>query len=71
MNVSGRNQIRGKVTYIKQDAIMAEVTITLPGGQEITSVITTSSLERLGIALEKEVVAVVKSTDVLLAVDHE
>jgi molybdopterin-binding protein len=45
------------------------VTIELPGGQEIVSIITTASLERLQLARGREAYAVIKSSDVLIAIE--
>lgn len=46
---------------------MAEVTLDIGHGQEIVSVITRASAERLGIAQGVEVTALIKSSEVLLA----
>ena len=67
MALSARNQITGTVRSIKKDAVMAEVIVELKGGDEVVSVITASSAERLGIAEGKEVTVVIKSTEVMLS----
>jgi molybdate transport system regulatory protein len=46
---------------------MAEVTVDIGNGQEIVSVITKTSAERLGLAPGVEVTAVIKSSEVMLA----
>jgi molybdopterin-binding protein len=46
--------------------ITAEVTIDIGGGQSVVSVITRSSVERLGIQVGDQVVAIIKSTDVFI-----
>lgn len=69
MQVSARNQILGTVKDIKQDDVMAEVTITLPGGSELVSVITAASASNLGLTVGKPVYVVIKSTDVMLGSD--
>jgi molybdopterin-binding protein len=43
--------------------------IELPGGHEIVSIITTPSVERLQLARGREVYAVIKSSDVLIAIE--
>jgi molybdopterin-binding protein len=50
-------------------AVNTEVTIELAGGHEVVSIITKASAERLNLAEGKEVYAVIKSSDVLIAVE--
>jgi len=66
MELSARNRLDGTVQSIETDGIMAEVTIETTGGQTVTAVITTSSVERLGIAEGNEVNAVIKATEVMV-----
>ena len=68
MELSARNQLRGKVKLVTLGNVMAEVVVDV-GGQEIASVITRASAERLGLTEGDAVVAIVKSTDVLLGRD--
>lgn len=65
MEISARNQLRGKVTAIKLGTVMAQVTLQV-GGQEVVSAITRDSVDRLGIHVGDEVVAIVKATEVIL-----
>ena len=69
MKISARNVLRGKVKSLTHGAVNSEVVVELPGGQEIVSVITKASAERLGLAQGKEVYAVIKASNVLLAAD--
>ena len=64
--LSARNQIRGTVSAIRGDGVLCEVVLRLGDGQEITSVITHRSAQRLGLARGVEAVAVIKSTEVML-----
>ena len=66
LEISARNRLRGRVAFIVADGVMAEVRIEI-GGQEIVSIITRSSAERLGLKLGDEVFAVIKSTEVMVA----
>ena len=66
MELSARNILKGKVKEIKTGQVMAEVIIELPGGQEIVSVITAGSAKRLGLAVGKEVNAMIKATSVMV-----
>ncbi|MFC4357062.1 molybdopterin-binding protein [Halobium salinum] len=66
MSLSARNRLAGTVTGVETDGLMAEVTVELGDGQEVTAVITSGSVERLGIEEGKEVNAVVKATEVMV-----
>jgi molybdate transport system regulatory protein len=48
---------------------MAEVVVDVAGGHEIVAAITAESARRLGLAPGKRVVAVVKSTEVMIGVE--
>jgi molybdate transport system regulatory protein len=67
MELSARNQLTGTVTDIKEGAVMAEVTVRLTGGEELVSVITVTSVQRLGLKPGSEVTVVIKATEVMLA----
>ena len=68
MNISARNKLRGKVSKITTGAVNAEVSVALPGGGEIVSVITKTSVKSLKLKKGSPVVAVIKASDILLAV---
>ena len=65
-HLSARNQIRGKVVSIKADGLLCEVVLKLQDGQEIVSVVTKSSVQRLGVKKGDIAFAVMKSTEVML-----
>ncbi len=69
MNISARNVLKGTVKAIHPGAINAEVVIALPGGSEIVSVITLSSVESLGLKVGKIVYAVIKASNVMVATE--
>jgi len=70
MKISTRNALKGKVKQVMPGAINTEVTVTLDGGgDEIVSVITRGSAERLGLVPGMEVYAIVKASNVMIAVD--
>ncbi len=69
MNISARNQLKGKVTAIQEGAVMTEVMVQTPGGEEVTAVITRSSADRLQLSVGKEVCAVIKATDIMIMTD--
>ena len=69
MKISARNVLKGKVKSIAVGAVNCEVTIELPGGQQIVSVITKASADDLQIKAGKEVYAIIKASNVMIATD--
>ncbi|MEW5802884.1 MAG: molybdopterin-binding protein [bacterium] len=69
MKISARNVLKGRIIRIVHGMVNSEITIELPGGNKITSVITKISADNLELAEGKEVYAIIKSTSVLVAVD--
>ena len=68
MKRSARNQLAGTVRKIVPGAVNAEVTIDC-GGAAIVAIITSDSVQRLGLVAGKRAYAVVKASDVLVATD--
>ena len=69
MRISARNMLKGKIKEIKEGAVNNEVDVELPGGATVVSVITKESCTKLGLAVGKEVYAVIKASNVMIAVD--
>jgi len=69
MKLSARNILKGKVVKILRGAVNAEVTIELPGGIQVVSIITISSVDSLCLKEGKEAYAVVKASSVMIGVD--
>lgn len=69
MKISARNILRGTVKSVEHGAVNSEVVIELPGGTEVASIITKESAEALGLAAGKQVYAVIKASDVMIAAD--
>ncbi len=69
MKISARNHVPGTVKTITKGPVNTEVTITLNGGGEIVSVITTFSAEKLGLKEGAKVYAVMKASEVMVAID--
>lgn len=69
MKLSARNVLKGKVKAVNHGAVNSEVVLELTGGEEVVAVITKASAENLGLADGKEVYAVIKATNVMIAVD--
>jgi molybdopterin-binding protein len=69
MKISARNVLKGKVTKVVHGVVNSEITLQLPGGAELVSIITKSSAENLDLKVGKEVYAVVKASSVMIALD--
>ena len=69
MKISARNQLKGKVKVVKPGAVMAEVIVELPDGQEVVSAITLASVQALNLQVGDSVVAIIKSTEVMIGKD--
>ena len=67
MKISARNVFKGRVKNVVHGAVNSEVTLELPGGIEVVSIITKASAERLGVVRGKEMFAVIKASNVMLA----
>ena len=65
--INVRNQFRGKVREVIEGRVVSEVDVETPSGLIVTSVITTRSIKELGLVVGKEVIALVKATEVSIA----
>lgn len=69
MKLSARNILKGKVKQVKPGVVNTEVIVELTGGAEIVSIITKESAQNLKLAKGKAVYAVIKASNVMIAVD--
>ncbi|MCL4273922.1 MAG: TOBE domain-containing protein [Anaerolineales bacterium] len=69
MKLSARNVLKGKVVKITKGAVNSEVTIEVAGGLQVVSIITNSSVKSLGLKKGKEAYAVIKASNVMVAVE--
>lgn len=69
MKLSARNVLKGKVVKITKGAVNSEVTIEVAGGLQVVSIITNSSVKSLGLKKGKEAYAVIKASNVMMAVE--
>ena len=69
MKISARNVLKGKVKKLIHGAVNSEVTLQMPGGIEVVSIITKSSARNLGLKKGKPVYAVIKASNVMIAID--
>ena len=69
MKISARNVLKGTVKKVSPGTVNTEVLIELAGGEEIVSIITKASAKSLGLKKGKQVYAVVKASNVMIATD--
>ncbi|HEY7183325.1 MAG TPA: molybdopterin-binding protein [Blastocatellia bacterium] len=69
MDISARNTLKGTVKQVLPGAVNTEVIVELADGPEVVAIITKESAERLNLAKGKEVYAVIKASDVMIATD--
>ena len=64
--LSGRNQLRGVVEEVRTDGLMAQIRLRI-GDQALTAVITRDAVDSLRLKRGDEALAVIKSTEVMIA----
>ncbi|MEF9416044.1 molybdopterin-binding protein [Ralstonia sp. SM1864_UCD524_TZ4] len=64
--INVRNQFRGQIKEIIRGDVLSEIDVETPAGI-VTSVITTRSVDHLGLKVGSDVVALAKATEVLIA----
>jgi molybdate transport system regulatory protein len=69
MKTSARNQLYGTIASVKHGSVNDEVSLALPGGQNIVAVLTHESTETLGLAAGAAAFALVKASGVMLIAD--
>jgi molybdopterin-binding protein len=63
--ISGRNQLRGRVVAIEKDRIMASVTLAI-GEQRVQAIITRAAVDDLKLKVGDEAFALIKATEVMI-----
>jgi len=69
MKLSARNVLKGKIVKVTPGAVNSEIILELPGGAQVVSIITKESAETLGLAKGKDAYAVIKASNVMIAID--
>ena len=64
--LSGRNQLRGIVEEVRTDGLMAQIRLRI-GDQSLTAIITRDAIDALRLKRGDEALAVIKSTEVMIA----
>jgi molybdenum-pterin binding domain len=66
MQISARNQIRGKITDVKEGPVSTEVVVDVQGTKLVSS-ITTGSAKTLNLKVGDEATAIIKASSVMIA----
>ena len=69
MKLSARNQLKGKITAVKDGAVNGIVSIDIGGGNIISATISMEAIKELGLKTGKEAYAIIKATSVMVGVD--
>jgi len=69
MKISARNTFEGKINALTIGPVSAEVEVLTQGGDRIIATITQGSAQSLGLAIGKEVVALIKASNVMVMTD--
>lgn len=69
MEVSARNTLKGIIKQVVPGAVNTEVTLEIAPGIEVISIITKTSAEKLNLSEGKEAYAIIKSSDVMIAIN--
>lgn len=69
MKLCARNTLKGTVKDVKTGTVNTEVVVLLAGGEELVSMITKESAEKLGLKPGKDVCAVIKASNVMIGTD--
>jgi molybdopterin-binding protein len=69
MKLSARNKFKGKILDVKKGATTAHVRLEIAPGQIVTASITNEAVEELGLKAGGTAIAIVKASNVMIAVD--
>ena len=70
MKLSARNQLKGTVVDIQEGVVNGVVKIDIGGGNIISSTITMNAIKELELEVGKTAYAIIKSTSVMVGIDH-
>jgi molybdate transport system substrate-binding protein len=69
MKLSARNQLEGTIVEVRKGVTTTHVRLDIGDGRIVTSAITNESAEELSLEVGKKAYAIIKSSDVMIAVD--
>lgn len=65
--ISARNQLEGTIENVVKGMVSTEITLVTEGGEQIVSIITNEAAEELGLESGQKAVAIIKSSDIMIA----
>ena len=68
LRLSAANQLKGKITAVKEGAINAEIDVRTAGGENLSAIVTNGSVKNLALAVGNEVTAIIKATQIIVGV---
>jgi molybdopterin-binding protein len=68
--LSGRNRLRGFVEEVRSDGLLGQIRLRI-GDQTLTAVITSDAINELKLRRGDDALAIIKSTDVMIARESE
>lgn len=68
MKLSARNQLRGRIVSVTRGATTSHVRLDI-GGATVTASITNEAVDELGLTAGQDAYAVIKASDVMVAID--
>jgi len=66
MKISARNVFEGKISTLQNGPVSAEIEVTTAGGDQLVATITQTSVQSLGLAVGKSVLAMIKASNVII-----
>jgi len=69
MKISARNRLKGRIVGVDKGATTSHVRIEIAGGVIVTASITNEAVADLGLKEGNQAWAIVKASDVMIAVD--
>lgn len=69
MQISARNQLKGRIISIELGEVMANIKIQLNNAEIVTAIITRDSVDALELGEQDDVIAVIKATEIMVAKD--
>ncbi|WP_237481606.1 TOBE domain-containing protein [Lichenibacterium dinghuense] len=69
MRLSARNQLKGRIVEVTKGQTTAHVRIDIGGGTIVTASVTNEAVDELGLKVGEAAHAVIKASDVMVAVD--
>jgi molybdate transport system regulatory protein len=67
LGISARNKFQGRIEKIKHAEVTAQIVVDIGNNEKIVSTITQDAVELLELQTDKNVSAIIKATDVMIA----